>query len=184
MAWLSGEIARQQGQFDAAAQNFRSVLYDISEDRTKRKFDFSKDYVVRNQLGATYLDLALAAQSRDDLDEYQEYLGAARSEFEKVLTLDSENLMAHANLTTIYERLGDAAKAEEHRLANLKYKLDDNASNLARRPARQKNPAANKAAEALVIHSLQRPGAPGLPTDEAREQVAEGEPSRESLGGQ
>jgi tetratricopeptide (TPR) repeat protein len=184
MAWLSGEVARQQGQFDVAAQNFYSVLYDVNDQRSKRQFDFSFDYVVRNQLGATYLDLALAAQSSDDLDNYKDYLASARSEFERVLTLDSENLMAHANLTTIYERLGDAAKAEEHRLANLKYKLDDNASNLARRPARQKYPAANKAAEALVIYSLQRPGAPGLPTDEAREQVAKGEPSRESLGGQ
>ncbi|MCU0708350.1 MAG: hypothetical protein MUF23_08670 [Pirellula sp.] len=172
MSWLSGEVARQQGQFDVAAQNFYSVLYDVTEERTKRKFDFSLDYFVRNQLGATYLDLALAAESRDDQNEYDEYLSAARSEFQKVLQLDSENLMAHANLTTIYERLGDTAKAEEHRLANLKYKLDDNASNLARRPARQKYPAANKAAEALVIYSLQRAGAPGLPAEAAREHAA------------
>ena len=195
MAWLSGEVARQQGQFDVAAQNFYSVLYDVNDQRSKRKFDFSLDYVVRNQLGATYLDLALAAQSSDDLDTYKDYLAAARSEFERVLSLDSENLMAHANLTTIYERLGETAKAEEHRLANLKYKLDDNASNLARRPARQKYPAANKAAEALVIYSLQRPGAPGLPAESAREQVAKQKPNpstaspvddsaRELLGGQ
>jgi hypothetical protein len=197
MAWLSGEVARQQGQFDVAAKNFYSVLYDVSEDRTKRKFDFSSDYVVRNQLGATYLDLALAAQSRDDEVEYQDHLAAARSEFQKVLELDSENLMAHANLAAIFERLGQAAEAEVHRLANLKYKLDDNASNLARRPARQKYPAANKAAEAVVIYSLQRPGSPGLPAESAREQVAKGtvapnpadpsdntDPARETLGGQ
>lgn len=197
MAWLSGEVARQQGQFDVAAKNFYSVLYDVSEDRTKRKFDFSQDYFVRNQLGATYLDLALAAQSRDDEVEYQEYLAAARSEFQKVLELDSENLMAHANLATIFERLGDTEEAEVHRLENLKYKLDDNASNLARRPARQKYPAANKAAEAVVIYSMQRPGAPGLPPESAREQIAKGtadssstdplqtaDPARDALGGQ
>jgi tetratricopeptide (TPR) repeat protein len=172
MAWLSGEVARQQGQFDAAYENFHAVLYDENEDRRKRNFDFSLDYVVRNQLGATCLDLALAAQSRDDLDEMEQYLGLARSEFMKVLEIDSENLMAHANLVTIYERLGDAQQAEVHRLANLKYKPDDNASNLARRPARQKYPAANKAAEALVIYPMQRRGAPELPPEAATDAMA------------
>jgi tetratricopeptide (TPR) repeat protein len=174
MAWLSGEVARQQGQFDAAAKNFYSVLYDVSDERSKRGFDFSYDYVVRNQLGATYLDLALAAQARDDEPMYQEYLVSARSEFLKVLEHDSENLMAHANLATLYERLGDTTKAEEHRLANLKYKPDDNASNLARRPARQKYPAANRAAEAVVIYSLQRTGAPGLPSESTRDPDSSG----------
>jgi len=173
-AWLSGEVARQQGQFEEAARNLHAVLYDDNTERRSRKFDFSLDYVVRNLLGSTYLDLALVAQSRDDLDGYAEYLGLARSEFLRVLDTDSENLMAHANLVTVYERLGEPEQAEVHRLANLKYKPDDNASNLARRPARQKYPAANRAAEALVIYPLQRPGAPELPVEAARESALAG----------
>ena len=171
-AWLSGEIARQQGQFDVAVENFKSVLYDQTEERNKRQFDFSIDYVVRNQLGSAYLDLALAAASAEDNDGKQMYLKLARSEFERVLQIDSENLMAHANLVTVFERLGLEDKAEFHRQANLRYKPDDNASNLARRPARQKYPAANRAAEATVIYLMQRPGAPGLPPEAASQSAA------------
>ncbi|MFM8396989.1 MAG: tetratricopeptide repeat protein, partial [Pirellula sp.] len=133
-AWLSVEIARQQGQFDVAVENFKSVLYDQTEERNKRKFDFSLDYVVRNQLGSAYLDLALAAASADENQRKEQYLSLARSEFERVLQIDSENLMAHANLVTVFERMGMEDKAEFHRQANLRYKPDDNASNLARRP--------------------------------------------------
>ena len=171
IAWLSGEIARQQGQFDAAAKNFQSVLYDQTEERRKRNFDFSLDYIVRNQLGATYLDLALSAFSADDQGTANEYLALSRKEFERVLEIDTENLMAHANLVTVFERLGDEAEAEVHRKANLKYKPDDNASNLARRPARQKYPAANRAAEAIVIYPMQRSGAPGLPQEAASDSL-------------
>ena len=171
-AWLSGEIARQQGQFDVAVDNFKSVLYDQTEERNKRQFDFSLDYVVRNQLGSAYLDLALAAASAEDNDGKQRYLKLAQSEFERVLEIDTENLMAHANLVTVYERLGFEDKAQFHRQANLRYKPDDNASNLARRPARQKYPAANRAAEAIVIYLMQRPGAPGLPPQAASESVS------------
>ena len=171
-AWLSGEIARQQGQFDVAVDNFKSVLYDQTEERNKRQFDFSLDYVVRNQLGSAYLDLSLAAASAEDDDGKQRYLKLAQGEFERVLEIDTENLMAHANLVTVYERLGFDDKAQFHRQANLRYKPDDNASNLARRPARQKYPAANRAAEAIVIYLMQRPGAPGLPPQAASESVS------------
>ncbi|MEI6526800.1 MAG: hypothetical protein WCP62_12285, partial [Planctomycetota bacterium] len=75
-------------------------------------------------------------------------------------------------LVTVYERLGFDDKAQFHRQANLRYKPDDNASNLARRPARQKYPAANRAAEAIVIYLMQRPGAPGLPPQAASESVS------------
>lgn len=178
-AWLSGEIARQQGQFDVAVENFKSVLYDQTEERNKRQFDFSLDYVVRNQLGSAYLDLALAASSAEDNEGKDKYLQLARSEFEKVLKIDSENLMAHANLVTVFERLGIEDQAEFHRQANLRYKPDDNASNLARRPARQKYPAANRAAESTVIYLLQRPGAPGLPPEAASKSA--GVPTQENL---
>jgi hypothetical protein len=116
--------------------------------------------------------LALAAASAEDNDGKQTYLKLARSEFERVLQIDSENLMAHANLVTVFERLGIEDKAEFHRQANLRYKPDDNASNLARRPARQKYPAANRAAEATVIYPMQRPGAPGLPPEAASQSAA------------
>lgn len=163
MAWLSGEVARQQGQFEAAVKNFHSVIYDNNKERRDRGFDFSKDYVVRNQLGATYLDLAIGAKLGGDMDDYDEYLAKALFEFEEVLKVDSENVMAHANLASIYERYENQAKATFHQAANLRYKPDDNAGDVGRRKAREQYPAANVAAEQLVIYSLHREGAPELP---------------------
>ena len=52
--------------------------------------------------------------------------------------------------------LGDSEKATDHRKWHLRYKPDDNAKGRAVRLAREKYPAANHAAEAVVIYPLQR----------------------------
>ncbi|MCI0360219.1 MAG: hypothetical protein L0211_17210, partial [Planctomycetaceae bacterium] len=59
-----------------------------------------------------------------------------------------------------YEQLGERQKAAEHREAHQRFKLDDNAADRAVRLAREKYPAANQAAEALVIYSLHRQSEP------------------------
>src|SRR5207249_8431990 len=84
-------------------------------------------------------------------------------QFEKTLALDSENLAAHYNLGLLYEQLGHTALAAEHRAAHERYRPDDNARDRAVTIARRANPAADHAAQAIVIYSLQRPGAPQLP---------------------
>jgi hypothetical protein len=64
-----------------------------------------------------------------------------------------------------------------HEQLHLRYKPDDNAQGRAERLARQRYPAANHAAEAVVIYSLQRPGAPGLewtPAQDSEKRVAGG----------
>ncbi len=168
-AWLSGEIARLQGQLEEAEKNFRSVIYDDNSERRERKFDFSLDYVVRNQLALTLVDLAVKAESKDDMDRYKHFLDQARHEFEQVLKVDSENMLAHQNLADIYQRLGDEKKGAYHREMNVRYKADDNAADVARPKARSQYPYANFAAEPIVIYSLQREGAYGLPEGAARE---------------
>jgi hypothetical protein len=65
-------------------------------------------------------------------------------------------------LQLLYAELGDDEKSREHERLHLRYKLDDNAQGRAERLAREKYPAANHAAEAVVKYPLQRPGAPGL----------------------
>ncbi len=52
---------------------------------------------------------------------------------------------------------------------NVRYKADDNAADVARPKARSQYPYANFAAEPIVIYSLQREGAYGLPEGAARE---------------
>jgi tetratricopeptide (TPR) repeat protein len=162
LSWLSGLINRQQGYFDEAERNFRSVLEDRTPEMARRGFDFSKDYEVINLLGQTLFDRARQLRGPSQKDAREQYLRAAVEQFENTLRLDSENVTAHYNLQLLYSELGDAAKAEEHGRLHRRYKLDDNARDRAVRLAREKYPAANHAAEALVIYPLNRPRAPGL----------------------
>ncbi|MEC7681042.1 MAG: multiheme c-type cytochrome [Planctomycetota bacterium] len=152
-SWLSGMVNRQQGNLRSAADSFTAVL----ETRVPaRGFDFSLDYVVRNELGLTLIDLAQQADIQDQEQQYLGYLNQARDEFEKVLEVDSENVTAHANLVEIYSLLGNSDKESYHRELHSRYKPDDNAAEVAVPAARRRYPAANHAAEALVIYDLQR----------------------------
>ena len=58
ISWLSGLLNRQQGDFEAAEKNFRAVLNDYTDEMVKRKFDFSLDYEVINELGITQIGRA------------------------------------------------------------------------------------------------------------------------------
>jgi hypothetical protein len=71
----------------------------------------------------------------------------------------------------LYTELGDEPQAAHYRQLHARYKPDDNAADLAVQQARRKYPAANHAAEAVVIYPLQRPGAPGLPAEVARDET-------------
>lgn len=152
-AWLSGVIDRQQGNLESAAESLRGVL---ETKVPERKFDFSLDYVVRNELGLTLFDLAQRAKVMDDNHRYEEQLAAAEKEFQRVLDTDAENVTAHANLARIYGLMNDPEPRDLHHSLHQKYKPDDNASEMAIPKARQKYPAADRAAEALVVYDLQR----------------------------
>ena len=84
---------------------------------------------------------------------------------EKALALDSEYAPAHYNLKLVYEELGDDKSSQLHADAHAKYREDDNARDVAVAEARRRYPAANMAAEAVVIYELQRDGAYELPGD-------------------
>lgn len=162
-AWLSGVINRQQGHLEEAIQNLRSALDDRTEEMQRRKFDFSLDYEVRNLLGQTLFDLGEQRARQGREEEARRYWNEAIAEFQQTLALDSENIAAHRNLQSLYARIGNAEKSEEHRVLHERYKPDDNAQDRAVRLARERYPAANHAAEAVVKYPLHRPGAPGLP---------------------
>jgi len=163
LAWLSGLVNRElPGRLTEAEQNFRSVL----DTRVpERRFDFSFDFEIINLLGETLFDRAKAIRDPDRVDEQQALLREAVETFQRTLAIDSENVTAHYNLQLLYQRLGDTERAEEHHLLHERYKPDDNVRDRAVGLARQKYPAANHAAEALVIYPLRREGAPGLPAD-------------------
>ncbi|MHC4876491.1 MAG: tetratricopeptide repeat protein [Planctomycetota bacterium] len=161
-AWLSGDINRQQGRLTDAIINLRSVLEDSTPEMQKRGFDFSIDFKVINLLGQTLFDLGRLRARQGRTDEARQHWQEAVAQFEKTLTIDSEDVTAHFNLQLLYAELGDEEKSAEHAKLHAKYKPDENAPGRAVRLAREKYPAANHAAEAVVKYPLQREGAPGL----------------------
>lgn len=120
----------------------------------QRGFDFRQDYVVINLLGQTLIDRARKASST--VAERTDLLQAAVEQFHRTLAIDAENEEAHFGLQQAYALLGDPERAAKHRRKHLEYKLDDNARDVAFVAARRRYPAANHAAEAVVIYDLQR----------------------------
>jgi tetratricopeptide (TPR) repeat protein len=163
-AWLNGWVASQEGDLAAAERDLRSALDDSSPELRARGFDFSKDYEVRNLLGRVLLDRGNQLDRQGKPEEAIEVWRQGVAEYEKTLDLDSENFTAHYNLQLLYVNLKDNEKAEQHRQLHEKYKPDENVSE-AKRLARERYPAANHAAEGVVIYYLQpenrtEPGGP------------------------
>jgi tetratricopeptide (TPR) repeat protein len=159
-AWLSGVVNRQQGRFDEAIRNLRSVLEDRTADMIRRGFDFSLDYKVINLLGQTLFDRGRQRARQGRTEEAEALWREAVTQFEKTLTIDSENVTAHHNLHLLFAALGKEGKANEHDRLHQRYKPDDNAQGQAVRLARERYPAANHAAAAVVKHSLHQSSLP------------------------
>lgn len=154
VAWLTGLVNKQNGYLEEAARQFRSILEDKYEAMTSRGFDFSRDYMVINELGLTLFELA--KQKRSEPEVQEELLAQAIARFEQVLEIDPENLTAHYNLGLLHARTGNEETSRHHFALHSKYKPDDNARDSAINAARSRNPAANHAAQAVVIYDLQR----------------------------
>jgi tetratricopeptide (TPR) repeat protein len=167
LAWLNGLVNKQNGYLDRAIEDFRSVLEDRYPELDRRGLDFSKDYEVINELGQTYVERAKL--DRREPDRQQAWLRLAAAQFDKTLSLDSENVAAHYNLALIHAQLGDETRAAEHRQLHERYRRDDNARDRAIAAARRRDAAADHAAQAIVIYPLQRVGAPGLHSSDTRQ---------------
>lgn len=179
VAWLTGMVNKQNGYLDEAIKQFRSVLEDRYPELDERGFNFSKDYEVINELGQAYFERA--KMERADKEKQKEFLSLAAERFEATLKLDQENLAAHYNLALIRGQLGEEAKAAFHRREHEKYRPDDNARDRAIAIHRRQNPAADHAAQSIVIYDLQRPGAFGL--EGPQEKVAESTTEKASTKG-
>jgi tetratricopeptide (TPR) repeat protein len=154
VAWLNGLVDKQNGYLDKAIAELTSILEDRYPELEKRGFDFSRDYEVINELGQTLYERAKA--ERANPERQKEFLRAAVKRFEDTLAIDIENVTAHHNLAQLYTQLGDTAKAAEHRALHERYRPDDNARDRAVASARLRDPAADHAAQAIVIYDLQR----------------------------
>lgn len=163
--WLNGLVKSQEGDLESAEADLRSALDNTPPEMRAKGFDFSLDYEVRNLLGRVMLDRGNQLERQGKQEEARKVWEAAALEYEKTLKIDSENFTAHYNLQLLYTNLGNAEKAEEHRQLHQKFKPDENIAS-ALQKARERYPAANHAAEAVVIYDLQR-------KDEVQKSVAE-----------
>ena len=154
LAWFSGLVNREQGRLVEAEANFRSIVDQTTEERKSRGFDFSRDIEVLNTLGRTLFDRGEQLRLELQTKERETLLREAAKQFHRSLALDSENTTAHYNLGLIHGLLGESELEKTHKTLHLRYKPDDNAQGLAVRLAREKYPAANSAAESLVIYPL------------------------------
>ena len=151
---------KQNGYLDKAITEFTSILEDRYPELEKRGFNFSRDYEVINELGQTLYERAKA--ERANPERQKEFLQAAVKRFEDTLAIDIENVTAHHNLAQLYTQLGETAKADAHRAQHEKYRPDDNARDRAVAAARLRSPAADHAAQAIVIYDLQRSQVRGM----------------------
>src|SRR5262249_49461619 len=109
VAWLSGEINLGNGHFDEAIANFEQVLdpANLTQQEKERKFDFSLDYVVINDLGQAFF--RRSQLEKDDVTARDQFLQRAVEQFERTLEIDSEDLDAHFGLYRCYTQLAESA---------------------------------------------------------------------------
>ncbi len=157
--WFSAQVDKQNGFLDEAIAGYEALLAMDTDETRQRGFDFSKDYRVLNDLGVTLYERAKQERGEARKTGRQGFLERARKAFERVLELEPEDLVAHYNLEFLHQELGDEAKAAFHREKHETYKPDDNARDRALALARAASPAADHAAEAVVIYDLCRSGA-------------------------
>ena len=152
LLWLKGQIEQKNGQLQQAVNTFKQIIEtDFSHDELH--LDFSKDYRLLNLLAQTEIEAALQTR-RKNPEQSQAYLEQAHKHLQQVLSLDDEDAMAYFNLSRIAKTQGDDVKYQQYNQLHNKYRKDDFARSQAISLHREKNEAANNAANAVVIYPL------------------------------
>jgi tetratricopeptide (TPR) repeat protein len=159
VTFFSGVVNMQHGHLDEAIESFRTVLETRWQEARDRGFDFSRDYTLLNDFGAALFERAKQARGEAQRAQREALLDEAAAAFRQTLAIDPENAVAHYALSQVLAQLGDAEGVAYHRAQHERYRVDDNARDRAIALARRADPAANHAADAVVIYDLQRPGA-------------------------
>ncbi|MCB1041777.1 MAG: hypothetical protein KDC35_02495 [Acidobacteria bacterium] len=150
LLWFGGLVAEKNGDYELAITQYRDLVRGGFEEAVGRGFNFGNHTVVRNTLANALMQYALAKSGETQAALFDE----AKSNYEKSLAIDPENLAAHWGLKQLYGLMGNEAESAKHGALHAKYKPDDNARDRAVAAARRKYPAANHAAEDVVIYDL------------------------------
>jgi tetratricopeptide (TPR) repeat protein len=165
IAWYSALLDRELGDLDAAIDALDALADTRFQDARERGFDFGKDYRMLNELGRTLYERARQERGETRRDERIAFLEQARERLEQALELEPEYAAPHHNLSLVLGELGNANQADHHRMLHERYRSDDNAVEHAVTLHRSRNPAADHAAEPVVIYDLQRPEALAVDTE-------------------
>ena len=103
-AWLSARVNVQNGQLAEAVRDLEKILDPRYQPR-ERKFDFTRDYLIINELADAYYELAKV--HGDDRARRDDLLRRAVKFYERTLEQDAEDLNAHFGLAKCYSQLGD-----------------------------------------------------------------------------
>ena len=153
VTYYTGLVNAQNGYLDRAIENFKTLVQTQFNDARQRGFDFSKDYNLLNKLAQTLFERSKL--ERRDQTQQKMFLQQAAGYFQNALTIDSENSASHYGLAQVFASLDDEDGAKRHRELHSKYKVDDNARDRAIAVARGADPAADHAANAVVVYDLQ-----------------------------
>ncbi len=162
VAYFTAVLNRQNGFLDEAIAGYRELVATRFEDARRRGLDFSRDYRLLNDLAAALFERSRLERGDKRRAARDGFLNEAAGHYRDVLALDPENAEGHWGLSQVLAELGDRTAANHHRELHGKYKVDDNAQDRAVALARRADPAADHAAEDVVIYDLQRTGAWGL----------------------
>jgi hypothetical protein len=126
VAYFNGLVtldnATDQRGYDAAITSFKSIL-DPDKQPRERNFDFTKDYVVINALGRALFERATL--ERGNPAARDPFLLEAIEQYERTLSLEPEDLMAHYGLHQCFQMLGRPMSKLEHELPEKTPKTDE-----------------------------------------------------------
>ena len=159
VTWFSALVDWQNGNLDQAIEGFERMVATEWQDARDRGFDFSKDYTLLAQLAEAQIERSRLERGEANQAARERWLDRAIGRLREALVIDPEFARAHYLLAQALALKGDREGSAEHQALHAKYKVDDNARDRAIAAARQANPAADHAADAVVIYDLQRDGA-------------------------
>jgi tetratricopeptide (TPR) repeat protein len=124
IAWFMGVANKQHGHLDEAIKYFRSALYDQTAERQRRKFDFTRDYVVHDELGFTLFERAKQERGDAHREAREKRVAGALMEAPRDLsaiaadayadTLDAPQFLREMQTRAHLARLEKAGRARRH----------------------------------------------------------------------
>ena len=157
--YWSGVLNRQNGALDEAIADFESVLASAFPSAVARGFDFSRDERVAVSLGETLLERIRRDRVSAESDaSVRQRIGAdaqrARALARSALAADPESVSAWYLCAQACVELDDEAGAAHAMREHDRYRVDDNARDRAIRLARERYPAAARAADPITIYRM------------------------------